>query len=142
MVGTTVRLPTTTTAHVLEVLTGKASNSYKAFLRQLGISYIITGDDTMDYALLMEKLKQSFGIETLMLGGGGVLNWSFIQAGMCDEISVVITAAADGATATPTLFQTCEGLTTDDAIGFALIDAKAMDGDSVWLRYKVKNNQK
>ena len=29
-----------TTSHVLEVLTGKSSNAYKAFLRRLGISYI------------------------------------------------------------------------------------------------------
>ena len=89
----------TTTAHVVEVLTGKASNAYKAFLRKLGISYIIAGEGTLDYAVALEKLKTLFGIEVLMLGGGGVLNWSFIQAGMCDEISVVIAPCADGSTA-------------------------------------------
>lgn len=36
-----------THAHVLEVLTGKASNAYKAFLRKLGISYIIAGEDAL-----------------------------------------------------------------------------------------------
>ena len=30
-----------TTAHVIEVLTGQASNASKAFLRQKGISYIL-----------------------------------------------------------------------------------------------------
>ena len=100
-----------THAHVLEVLTGKASNAYRAFLRKLGISYIIAGEDSLDYALAMEKLKTLFGIETLMLGGGGVLNWSFIQAGMCDEISVVIAPAAD------------------------------KDGGSVWRRYIVKSGK-
>ena len=38
-----------------------------------------------------------------MLGGGGVLNWSFIQAGMCDELSVVVAASADCASDTPAL---------------------------------------
>lgn len=51
----------------------------------------------------MEKLKKLFGIETLMLGGGGVLNWSFIPAGMCDEVSVVIAPVADGSSKTPAL---------------------------------------
>lgn len=64
-----------TTAHVIEVLTEKAGNAYKAFLRNLGISYIIAGEETLDYALALEKLKEKFGIETLMLGGGGILNW-------------------------------------------------------------------
>ncbi|MCC8167153.1 MAG: dihydrofolate reductase family protein, partial [Planctomycetes bacterium] len=93
-------------AHVLEVLTGKATNAYKAFLRKLGISYIIAGEAELDYGLALSKIKNLFGVTTLMLGGGGVLNWSFIQAGMCDEVSVVIAAAADGSSTAPALFET------------------------------------
>lgn len=129
-----------THAHVLEILTGKASNAYKSFLRKLGISYIIAGEDVLDYTLAMEKLKTLFGIEKLMLGGGGVLNWSFIQAGMCDEVSVVIAPSADGSSVTPTLFATRSGLTTDKAIGFALQSVEVKDGGSIWLRYLVNNN--
>ena len=128
-----------TTAHVLEVLTGQASNAYKAFLRKLGISYIIAGQETLDYDEALMKLKHLFGIETLMLGGGGVLNWSFIQAGMCDEISVVIAPCADGSTKTQTLFQTKEGLSTDEPVGFTLKGADVLTGDAVWLRYLVKS---
>ncbi len=128
-----------TNAHVIEVLTNKAGNSYKAFLRKLGISYIIAGDDILDYALALDKLKNLFGIETLMLGGGGVLNWSFIQAGMCDEVSVVIAPAADGSSDTPALFETRGGLAADTPAQFALQSAEIMDGGSLWLRYLVKN---
>lgn len=56
-----------TKAHVLEVLTKKAGNAYKAFLRKLGISYIIAGTDTLNYALAMQKLKGLSGIETLFM---------------------------------------------------------------------------
>lgn len=49
-----------TTAHIIEVLTGKASNAYKAFLRKLNISYIIAGQDSLDYALALTKLKTLF----------------------------------------------------------------------------------
>lgn len=129
-----------TTAHVIEVLTEKAGNAYKDFLRRLGISYIIAGKDALDYALALNKLKELFGIETLMLGGGAALNWSFIQAGMCDEISVVIAAAADGSSDTQTLFMTRDGLSDDKPVEFKLQEAKAM-GDSVWLRYLVKNEK-
>ena len=127
-----------TTAHVLEILTEKAGNAYKAFLRKLGISYIIAGEDSLDYALAMEKLKTLFGIETLMLGGGGVLNWSFIQAGMCDEVSVVVAAAADGSSETPSLFETRGGLASDNPVRFQLEQAEVKDGGSLWLRYLVK----
>lgn len=126
-----------TTAHVLEVLTEKAGNAYKAFLRKLGLSYIIAGEDSLDYALAMEKVKTLFGIQTLMLGGGGVLNWSFIQAGMCDELSVLIAAAADGSSETPALFETRGGLAADMPVRFTLKGVEVREGGSVWLRYTV-----
>ncbi len=128
-----------TSAHVIEVLTGKACNAYKALLRKLGISYIIAGEEKLDCALALNKLKHSFGIETLMLGGGGILNWSFIQAGLCDEISLVIASSADGASGTSALFSEREGLTDDRPVGFDLISAEAKKGGSLWLRYAVKN---
>lgn len=127
-----------TTAHVIEVLTEKATNAYKDFLRRIGISYIIAGKDSLNYELALTKLKEQFGIETLMLGGGAALNWSFIQAGMCDEVSVVIAAVADGSANTQTLFMTRDGLSDDTPVGFKLQEAKVMDGGSIWLRYLVK----
>lgn len=126
-----------TTAEVIEVLTGKASNAYKAFLRNLGISYIICGEEDLDYALVVSKLKDLFGIEKLMLGGGGVLNWSFIQAGMCDEVSLVVAPAADGSTDTPCLFSVGNHLSANKAVTFALENVEVKEGGSLWLRYKL-----
>lgn len=128
----------TTTAHVIEVLTEKASNDYKAFLRRLGISYIIAGKDRLDAGLALEKLKELFHIELLMLGGGAVLNWSFIQQGLCDEVSVVIAPAADGSVKTQTLFMEKEGLSDDTAVGFEVKEAQVLSGSAVWLRYTVE----
>ncbi|SJM70064.1 RibD family protein [Gulosibacter sp. 10] len=130
----------TTHAHVLEVLTGRASNAYKAFLRKLGISYVIAGEEELDRDLLLAKLKELFGIETLMLGGGGVLNWSFVHAGLCDEISVVIAPAADGASDSPALFET-GGRTPDGPRGFTLQSAEVREGGSVWLRYSIDHEK-
>lgn len=58
----------------------------------------------IDYKSILDKLKSLFEIETLMLGGGVILNWSFIHVGMCDEINVVIAPCADGSTKTTALF--------------------------------------
>ncbi len=126
-------------AQVLEVLTEKVSNAYKAFLRKLQIPYIIAGKDTIDAPLVVKKLKDLFGIETLMLGGGGIVNWTFIQAGLCDELSVVIAASADGSMKTPALFAAPEGLATDTPKRFKLIEVKVQSGGSLWIRYKVIN---
>lgn len=123
-------------ARVLEVLTERASNAYKAFLRRLGIPYVIAGSDKLDRNLLLCKLRSLFDIKTLMLGGGGVLNWSFVEAGLCDEVSIVVAAAADGSSDTPTLFEALGGFAAPRAVRFALIDAKAEAVGALWLRYR------
>lgn len=130
----------TTTAHVLEVLTEKASNAYKAMLRKLNISYVIVGKEKLDYKLLMEKLSYKFDIKTLMLGGGGVLNWSFIQAGLCDELSLVMAPVADGESKSPSIFETKAGLTSDKPVGFELKNVEVLENGGIWLRYLIKNN--
>jgi len=50
----------------------------------------------------------------------------------------VTALCADGSTKTPTLFQVKEGLSADAPVGFTLKDAKALEGDAVWLRYLLK----
>ena len=127
-----------TRAHVIEILTAKAGNAYKALLRKLHISYLIVGEDQIDFEVMLAKLKESFHIETLMLGGGGVLNWSLIQQGLCDEVSLVVASAADGSNQTPTLFEMRENFSNDRPIEFALQEATIMDEAALWLRYKVK----
>ena len=70
-----------------------------------------------------------------------ISSWSFLQAGMCDEISVVIAPCADGSTKTQTLFQVKDGLSTDTPVGFTLKSADILDESAVWLRYLVKSEK-
>lgn len=135
----TLRYKDRPAAHVIEVLTGKASNAYRAFLRGKRISYIVAGEDRLDCRLAAEKLKSLFGIETLMLSGGGFINWSFLQEGLVDELSLVLAPLADGETDTVTLFEKCGFLPATAPVVFALKAVEKGAGDSIWLRYGVRN---
>lgn len=126
-------------AHVVEVLTEKASNAYRAFLRRMEISYIVAGKDQLDCKVAAEKLKSLFEIETLLVSGGGFINWSFLQAGLVDELSLVIAPMADGENDTVTLFEKSSYLPDHPPVAFSLKGVEMGEGDSVWLRYTVKN---
>lgn len=76
-----------------------------------------------------------------MLGGGGVLNWSFIQEGLCDEVSMVIAPAADGSADAPSLFDTKEGLSNDTPVSFTLKNVETKEDSTVWLTYMVNNRE-
>ena len=126
---------------IIEVLTDQASDAYKAYLRKLGISYIICGSKTVHYDTLLEKLSSNFDIDSLMLGGGGVLNWSFIQRGLCDEVSLVMAPVADGNQHAASVFETSDRFSTPQAVGFQLLTAEVRKGGTAWLRYSVNNRK-
>jgi riboflavin biosynthesis pyrimidine reductase len=82
-------IPGYNNSHVIQVMTNKVSEEYLAFLRSLGISYILCGEDDIDLDLCLEKLRMKFGIKVLLLEGGSLINGSFMKAGVIDEISLV-----------------------------------------------------
>lgn len=90
--------------------------------------------------MALEKLYDIFGFTNLMLGGGGVLNLTFIQQGLCDELSVVIAPVADGSPETPTMFEMRGRLGSDTPVGFNLKKAETTEDGSVWLQYAIKNS--
>lgn len=124
-------------AHVIEVLTEQVSDGYLSYLRDYDISYIFSGDTEIDCPLLLSKLKALFGIERLMIAGGGYTNWSFLQAGCVDELSLVIAPLADGSTTSVSIFERAEYLPKKAPIALSLKEMKQVDGNGVWLRYGI-----
>lgn len=126
-------------SHVVSVLTEKASNAYKDLLRRLNISYVIAGKDEPDNALALHKLATLFGMERVMIGGGGVLNWSYVQDGLVDEVSLLLAPVSDASPTAPGLFTAKEPLSRIQPRAFTLIDVKPLKDSTVWLRYRVNN---
>lgn len=128
-------------AHVVSVLTEMASNAYKDLLRRLGISYVIAGRDKLDNALVLHKLATLFGMERVMIGGCGVLNWAYLQDGLVDELSLLLAPVADASPDAPGLFTAREPLSMVQPHAFSLIEAKPVKESTVWLRYKVNREK-
>lgn len=125
-------------AHIIEALTEQVSPEYLAYLREKGVSYLFAGQETLDCGLLLQKLHSLFGIEKLMVAGGGVMNWSFLSAGLLDEISLVIATVADGSNTAVSIFEQAPFLKSHSPVGLALKESKVLDGDTLWLRYVPK----
>lgn len=126
--------------YIIEVLTESVSDAYLAYLKKLGISYIFAGKNDLDCSVCMVKLRELFGIERLMIAGGGYIDWAFADAGMIDELSLVLAPAADGEQKVTVFERTDKSV--NSAIGFSLKEVKKLDGDAVWLRYNFNNAKK
>ena len=128
-------------AHVIEALTEQVSQDYLAYLRQRGVSYVVAGKEQLDCARLLHELKTGFGIQRLMIAGGGYVNGSFLQAGLVDEVSIVLAPVADGNTCSVSTFENHGFLTNQAAVGLSLLDVQRIEGDGLWLRYAPANNK-
>lgn len=97
-------------AHIIEILQTGVSDRYLAYLRNLGISYLFGGAHSICFSDVCVKLYRYFGIQKMLLQGGGLLNGSFAAEDLIDELSLLIAPAADCGGTRPSLFDAADAL--------------------------------
>ena len=137
-------------SHVIVVVTEETPGTYIEDLRRKGISYIFAGTgevrenpgagqekaDAIHIPLMLAKLKELFGIDRLMCCGGGKINWTLMQAGCLDELSLVIAPVAEGSREKSSVFDRSEFCTANETRAFALKEVRRLPGSGLWLRYE------
>lgn len=126
--------------HIVAVVGKQVSDNYLAGLRRDGVSYLFAGDDGHDLAAAMDELGAAFGIQSILLEGGGVLNGVFLKAGLIDEISVLVYPAIDGLAGISSIFEYHGKDGEQPAAGQRLRHSatETLEGGTVWLRYAVE----
>ncbi len=119
-------------AQIIEVLTQQVDPRYLGYLEEMEIPYLFAGEGEIDVELALTKLKQYFGINTLLLEGGSILDGAFQRAGMVDELSLVMDPVIGGAKDKP-LFMEAK---VED---YRLVNTRNFDG-ILWLNYKKATN--
>lgn len=130
-----------TPAHVVEILTASTPAAYKAYLRETGISYIIAGEKILDCEIAMKKLYELFHMEKVLICGGGIVNWSFLQAGMVDELSLFLASVTDGSIGKASVFTQLTSLTEGKPVEFSLKEMEKIGDVGIRLRYLAKNRK-
>lgn len=128
-------------AHVIEILTEQAPEAYRAYLRSRGVSYILAGKDSLDCRIAGEKLFRMFEIRTMLICGGGTVNWTFLQQGVVDEVSLLLAPAADGSPDSVSVFEQSPFLKESRPVEFHLKVVEGLVGDGVRLVYTVDSRE-
>lgn len=124
-------------AHVIEVLTESTPAAYKDYLRKRSVSYIIAGEKNLDCRLAMEKLYECFHIKKVLICGGGIVNWSFLQAGVVDELSLFLAPVSDGGRGEASVFTQIPSLNEGRPVEFLLKDMEKIGEGGLRLNYQV-----
>jgi len=105
-------------------------------LRDKGVSYIVAGAPAVDLAKAVNQLGERFGIRRLLLEGGGHINGAFLQAGLVDEVSILLVPGIDGRHEVPAVFDGVDPA-RKAAVPLKLKSVERREKDTLWLRYEV-----
>ena len=74
----------------LIVTSEKVSKEYLDYLDRQNISWIACVKEHVDLARATEILAEQFGVERMSIVGGPKINTAFLEAGLLDEISLLL----------------------------------------------------
>ena len=121
------------------IVSEKASTEYLEYLKALGISYIVTGKEKIDLRRAVEILQSEFGVDRLAVVGGGKINGGFLQAGLIDELSLMIGPGIDGRDNQPALFDGIPDKKDFMPVQLDFKEVYTFPNGVVWLRYNVNS---
>ena len=119
----------------LIITSENVAKEYLEYLDSRNISWIACGKEHIDLARAAEILATEFQVERMGIVGGPKINTAFLEAGLLDEISILMGAGIDGRGGMPPVF---DGLDKNHkVIPLKLKDVKRFASDAIWMRYQV-----
>lgn len=124
--------------NIVALLGRQVSAAYLQHLKESGVSYLFAGKDGTDLREALRLLSSVFGIASLLLQGGGIINGAFLKAGLIDDLSLAIYPGLDGLAGIPSIFEAGGAPGDLPAAGqrLELVDMKRLNGGLVWLHYR------
>jgi riboflavin biosynthesis pyrimidine reductase len=122
-------------SHVVEVVTESVADDYLAYLQSIGVSYIFAGKTDLDLRQCVGILSRELGCKRLIVEGGPHISGSFVNAGLVDEISVLLLPLVDGRGDHPASFEIPKDEWKQPS-HLVLSSAEVQEGGAVWLRYR------
>jgi riboflavin biosynthesis pyrimidine reductase len=121
-------------SHVVEVLSEAVPDDFLAYLQSIGASYVFGGKSDIDLASVVETLAHELGVKKLIVEGGSHVSGAFVQAGLVDEVSVLILPLVDGRDEHPSSFEVAMQQWKAPSY-LKLASVERTEHDAVWLRY-------
>jgi riboflavin biosynthesis pyrimidine reductase len=124
-------------SHVIEILTEQVPDDFLAYLQSIGVSYVFGGKSELDLASVVDTLARELNVKRLIVEGGSHVSAAFVNAGLADEVSVLILPLVDARTDHPSSFEVAMSAWKKPAY-LKPSSVEQVDHDAIWLRYTPK----
>lgn len=119
----------------LIITSTQVSKEYLDYLDRQNISWIVCGKEHTDLKRAAEILGEKFGVKRMGVVGGPAINTAFLEAGLLEEVDLLIGPGIDGRGEMPSVF---EGRKESTPLPMKLVNVKTYGDGAVFLQYKVK----
>ncbi len=117
------------------VLCSKATPSdYLAYLRKAGVRHLVLGEEKVDLSLALRSLRKDYGVKRVRTDSGGALNGALLDAGLVDEVNLLMHPTMAGAEQTAVYVAGPK----DVRVAFRMVHCKKISPGLVWLKYRVE----
>ena len=123
---------------IIHALTENISDEYLAYLRRKEISYIFCGRETLDPVVMMQKAYALFGLKKAIVSGGAYTDWTLLEKGLIDEITMMLNPVVDGNPSAHSVFLRSDGM-LPTSVGLRFAGAEPTRGDGLLVTYIPKN---
>ncbi len=121
---------------LLIITSEDVSPEYLDYLDAKSVSWIATGKGKIDLNRACEILSNEFSVKRMAVVGGGKINAAFLEAGLLDEVSILIGAGIDGRKGMGSVF---DGLVSNKEVTqLKLESVQSFESGAIWIKYKVK----
>lgn len=100
--------------------------------RRHGVPEIVTGSDRVDLAAMLSELRDRYGARVVRVDSGGALNGALLDAGLVDEVSLLVHPAL----AAHTDRRPWHGGGPSVGRALSLVAAQSLPEGLVWLRHR------
>jgi len=106
-------------------------------LRRTDIPYLIAGEERVDLGLVLKKLKDKLGVNTVLTGSGGRLSGALLKLGLLDEVHIRFNPVIIGGFNTPVLLASPDLEEGQMPVSLQVIDIRICPDGHIFVGYKV-----
>ncbi|MEW5719093.1 MAG: RibD family protein [Chloroflexota bacterium] len=106
-------------------------------LQNKRVNYFIAGDDRVDLRAALEELNTRYGVQSVRVDSGGVLNGVLLRAGLVGEVSILFTPSLVGGMTPRSIFTAPDLASADGVVPLKLTHVEKLNDDVVWIRYQI-----
>jgi 2,5-diamino-6-(ribosylamino)-4(3H)-pyrimidinone 5'-phosphate reductase len=123
---------------VLVLCSHSTPAEYLEYLERQQVSYLVAGQDHVDFRQALDTLYQGYNIRVLRVDSGGTLNGLLLRAGLVDELSLLVHPCLVGENSTSFFIDPGSGF-QEGVISLHLQHLEALRDGLIWIIYELVN---